>query len=129
MSLWTASLLLLPINLKSGAIEPIWRLGLPTTVGQNRTHQLDVVGLWRLNQQRGINIAGIEQMFFGSQAFILEGLMNHWGHGTIRGGGARRFNLGNQVGGIGITTFRQVNFVAGSLGLAFATEARLYLIG
>jgi hypothetical protein len=31
--------------------------------------------------------------------------------------------------GTSYTTFRQVNFVAGSLGLAFATEARLYLIG
>jgi hypothetical protein len=79
LPLWTRRTLSLPVDLEMGGIEALIGFRLPTVIGQDRTQQPDAMVLLTADQQLGIDIAGIHELFLWQQVRLSEFLLNRRG--------------------------------------------------
>jgi hypothetical protein len=111
VSLWAGSLLVFPIDEKVISIEACLLIGLPLMVPASWTHQSDLEDLLALDQQFGIDIAGIHNMLFWQQVFVLEGFMDERRSRIIGNRGRGGFHVRDQMRLVLFTGFRQMDFV------------------
>lgn len=128
-ALGTSNGLGLPVHDKVCDVIAVLLVCLQTGIWTHGSNQFDAVLRLTVDEVIDGDIASIDEMFGRQEPLLIECLMN-LGQGLkvwLSGGGG--FNMGQEVGRVGITTFGQVDFATDPARGAFAAEAGLNVVG
>jgi hypothetical protein len=100
---WTSRLPCVPVNHKIGGSKAFVFLPLPPLITTNWAEQIEVVLLLTFDQQLGINVAHVGEMYIRQQIALVQRLVNPGGHCIIGWGRDGGFHVRNQMRQICIT--------------------------
>src|SRR4051812_47335167 len=115
-SLGTGYLLLFPIHLKLLRRKAFAFAGLPFLVAAGRSVEIHAVIPFTLDQEFGLDIAGIHQVTVRQTILVFQRFMNDGNDLAITGRGRGGFDMRNQVQLVLLAAFRQVDLVADPRG-------------
>ena len=125
----THDLLPLPVNGEVGGVEALAGPRLPLGIHTGRTVQLDPPFVLCGNELLGLDITAVDHVHRGQEILGVQSLMHREHHFMIQGGSRRRFDMGNEVGAVLLTAFRQVDRVANPRRAASFGRAGLRIVG
>ena len=121
--------LLVPHDPKGPEIEALAVAGTPAAVRQHRAEQVDGMVGPAGDQQRGVDVAGIDQVGFRRQAALSQSILNRCRHLNVAQASGSGLDIRDQVGRVPIARLGQVDLVADPAGIALPGVANVRIIG
>ena len=121
--------LLVPHDREGPEIEALAIAGPPAAVRQHRAEQVDGMFGPAGDQQRGVDVAGIDQVSFRRQAALSQSILNRCRHLNVAQASGGGLDIRDQVGRVSIARLGQVDLVADPAGLALPGVANVRIIG
>src|SRR5512143_40067 len=129
LALGTAYLLVYPIHLELLDGVSAFDLALPTRVVSGRAKQDNALLRLAANEQLGVDVAGIDQVFARSQVFINQRLLDRSRAPGLVHRGRRRMDMSDEMNLFLLARLAQVSHITGPTGVTFGSVARLRVIG
>ena len=124
-----AHLLRGPVDDEVGRIEATLHTALPRHLAAGRTDEVDAMPIAGVDQQPSADIGAVDEVFGGQKPFGREGSMDRSRTPRLVHVGRRRIGVQDEVRGIRIAGFGEMDHVAGPVRAALGAEARLGLVG
>jgi hypothetical protein len=120
--------LLVPHDREGPEIEALAIASPPAAVRQHRAEQVDGMFSSAGDQQRSVDVAGIDQVSFRRQAALSQSILNRCRHLNVAQASDGGLDIRDQVGRVPIARLGQVDLVADPAGLALPGVANVWIV-